>query len=123
MQLIKVCLNESVVLDTFLPLTKHCGILLLIEVDFSLILQLCELCRSFLVHFLLKKSSLNPILLVHLFQQVQLMSLSSCGLLRGSCLKLCILLCNSSFNLLFFIFRLPSCFLSLGLLEQYVLFS
>jgi len=104
-------------------LAEHGLILLLIEIDFSLILQLSKLGSSFFVHFFLEEGSLDPILLVHLLQKIKLMGLSGSSLLSFSCLKLSILLCDSSFNLVFLVLLLPFGFTLLILFEQYVFFS
>jgi len=111
------------ILYGFLPLAEHSSILLFIEIDFSLILQLSKLGSSFLVHFFLQECSLDPIFLVHLFQQIELMRLSSSSFFGGSCLKFSILLSNSSFNLLFLVILLPISFCLLLLFEQYVFLS
>ena len=113
----------SSILYGFFPLAEHGLILCLIEIDFSLILQLSKLSSSFFVHFFLKESSLDPVLLVHLLQQIQLMSLSSSCLLGFSGLILSILLGNSSFNLIFVVVLLPIGFPLHLLFEQYVFFS
>lgn len=117
------CSIYSSILYGILPLAKHGLILCLIEIDFSLILQLSKLGSSFFVHFFLEESSLDPVLLVHLLEQVQLMSLSSSCLLGFSCLIFSILLSNSSFNLVFLVFLLPFSFTLSSMFEQYVFFS
>ena len=110
-------------MDTRFPLTKHGGILLFILVDFSLVLQLCKLGSSLLVHFFLKVCSLNSILLVHLFQNIHLMVLSVCSFLGCSSFELSILLSDSSFNLMLFVIFKPFHFFYSCLLKKDIFFS
>ena len=111
------------IVDTGLPLAEHGSVLFLVLIDFSLILQLGQLSSSLFVHFFLKVSSLDSVLLVHLLQNIHLVILSICLFLCSSSLELSVLLSNGSFNLILLILFEPFHFFLLLLLQKDVLFS
>lgn len=111
------------IVDTGFPLAEHGSVLFLVLIDFSLILQLGQLSSSLFVHFFLKVSSLDSVLLVHLLQNIHLVILSICLFLRSSSLELSVLLSNGSFNLILLILFEPFHFFLLLLLQKDVLFS
>lgn len=110
-------------MDAWFPLWKHCCILLFIGIDFSLVFQFCQFSGSFFIHFFLEVSPLNSILLVHLHQEIHLMSFSIGSFLGGSSFEFCILLSDGSFNLLLFILSEPFKLMFLSLLQKNIFFS
>lgn len=104
-------------------MTKHCGILVFISSDFSLILHFSKFGGLLLLHFCGQHISLPVILIGHLLQNTHLVTLSCSCFLGGSSLELSILLGNRGFDFCFFFVSEPVHFLLLCLLEKDVLFS
>jgi hypothetical protein len=114
--------NASIV-DTGFPLTKHSCILLFIDIDLSLVFEFCKLSCSLLVHLFLKVSSLDSIFLIHLLQNIHLMTLSIGGFFSRSSIKLSVLLSNGSFNLMLLISYKPLFLLFILLFQEDIFFT
>ena len=110
-------------LNSTLPGLEQAVIILLFALDASLVLDLSELCSTFLVHAVLKIAAHSAISLTHLAENISLVSLLVNSLLEGVFLMHTVLTINLVINLLLIVLPKPLCLFLHCLLEQNILLT
>ncbi|MCP4556334.1 MAG: hypothetical protein GY836_13010 [Herbaspirillum sp.] len=110
-------------LNGTLPGLEQAVIILLFALDASLVLDLSELCGTFLVHAILEVTAHSAISLTHLTKNISLVSLLVNSLLEGVLLMHTVLTINLCINLLLIVLPEPFCLFLHCLLKQNILLT
>lgn len=110
-------------LNSTFPGLEKAVIILLFALDASLVLDLSELCCTFLVHAVLEITAHSAISLTYLTENIGLVSLLVNSLLESVFLMHTVLTVNLSINLLLIVVPKPLCLFLHCLLEQNILLT
>ena len=101
-----------------LPGAQQLVIILLLCIDASLVLDLCQFGSALLVHAVLQVTAHGAITLTDLAKHISLVGLAVVGLLEGTLLKQTVLSVDLGINLLLVVLSLPLGLLLHGLLQK-----